>query len=98
MVHSSQTINLHTSKIFAIALFLAMLQAGDSWICMFSGNFKAERAVRPPTNKVAAITVEAKARATSFRHLILANNNEIRNVFPVPPVASRNKFHQIHCS
>lgn len=89
IVHSSQTINLHTCGILAIALFLAMLQIGVSLICMFNGNFKAECAVRPPSTRVAAIPDEANARATPFRDLILAKSNEIQNVFPVPPGASR---------
>ena len=66
-----------------------MLQTGVSFICMFNGNFKAECTVRPPSNRVAAIPDEAKARATSFSELILANSNVFRNVFPVPPGATR---------
>jgi hypothetical protein len=33
---------------------------------------------------IAAISDEANARSTSFCNLILTNNNEIKNVFPVP--------------
>ena len=63
-MHLFQTIILHTCKIFAIMLFLAMLQAGDLLICMFSGNFRAEFAVCLPSNKVTAIPDETNATAT----------------------------------
>jgi len=65
-----------------------MLQIGDSLICMFNGNFKAERVVLSPSSRVAAIPDEANARATSFRDLILAKSNKFKNVLPVPPGAS----------
>lgn len=56
---------------------------------MFNGNFKAECAVRPPSNNVAAIPEEASANAIFRSDRIVAKNNEMRNVFPVPPGESK---------
>lgn len=66
---------------------LAMLQVGLKLICIFIGNFTAECAVRPPSNKVPAIPDETNARTTSFWQGILAKSDETKNVFPVPPGA-----------
>ncbi|KAJ8877292.1 hypothetical protein PR048_021746 [Dryococelus australis] len=49
---------------------------------------KAEWAVRPPSNNVAAVPDEASASAISLCELIVAKINEIK-VFPVPPGASK---------
>lgn len=62
-----------------------MLQVGVSLLCIFNGNFSAEWAVLPPSSKVAAIPDEASASAILFCERIVANINEIKKVFPVPP-------------
>lgn len=59
---------------------------------MFNGNFSAERAVRPPFNNVAAIPDEASVSAIPFWDRIDAKINDIKNVFPVPPGASKKKY------
>jgi hypothetical protein len=58
-------------------------------LCIFNGNFSAEWAVRPPSSKVAAIPDEVSASAILFCERIIANINEIKKVFPVPPGASK---------
>ena len=55
----------------------------------FSARLNAECAVLPPSSSVAAIPEEATAMAISPRHLISAYIKFIRNVFPVPPGASK---------
>lgn len=87
-IHPKKSICIPVGS-WPLRYFWAMLLIGVSVICMFSGNFKAKCAVRPPSSRVAAIPDEANARASSFRDLILAKSNEIKNVFPVPPEVSR---------
>lgn len=101
---STQMNNLHIWRIVAIALFLEIMQAGALLIYIFSGNFKAENAVCPLSNKVVAIPDETNAEATSWCHLIFAKINKNRSVFAVSSRASRRikstsyivgSFHQL---
>ena len=66
-----------------------MLQVGRSVLCKFSSSLKVECAVFPPDRSVAAIPDEATAIAMSPCSRIFARSKLRRNVFPVPPGASR---------
>ena len=88
IVYSSHTINLHSCKSFAVPDVFDMLHVGVSVPTKFNGNFSAECAVLPPSNKVAAMQDEAKSNAILLWERIVASNKEIKNVFPVPPGAS----------
>ena len=68
-----------------------ILQVGFSWLFRLRGNLKAECAVLPPSSRVAAIPLEAVAKATCCHHLTLAKIRFMINVLPVPPGASRKK-------
>ncbi|KAL4134683.1 hypothetical protein QTP88_006409 [Uroleucon formosanum] len=66
-----------------------ILHVGVSIVFKLSGNLSAECAVRPPSRRVAAIPDDANAKAMSHLDRIVAKINEMTNVFPVPPGASR---------
>ncbi|GBP54717.1 ATP-binding cassette sub-family A member 3 [Eumeta japonica] len=89
IVHSSQTMSLHCINNFPIALDREILHVGVSIVFKLSGNLSAECAVRPPSRRVAAIPDDANAKAMSHLDRIVAKINEMTNVFPVPPGASR---------
>lgn len=63
MVLSSQTINLQSFKTLAALLCLDILHVGLSFDIKFSGSLKAECAVFPPSERVAAIPDDATANA-----------------------------------
>jgi hypothetical protein len=58
---------------------------------MSYGSLNAECSVRPPSNKVAAMPDEAIANTIFCCERIFARINDIKNVFPVPPSASKKK-------
>jgi hypothetical protein len=58
---------------------------------MSNGSLNAEYAVRPPSNKVAAMTDEAIANAIFCCDRIFARINDIKNVFSIPPGAAQKK-------
>lgn len=89
IVHSSQRMSLHCINNFPIALDREILHVGVSIVFNLSGNLSAECAVRPPSRRVAAIPDDANAKAMSHLDRIVAKINEMTNVFPVPPGASR---------
>ena len=61
-----------------------------SELCKSNGSFKTECIVCPPGSNVVAILDDAQAEAIPFSIcLIEASNRLIRNVFPMPPSASR---------
>lgn len=66
-----------------------MLQIGVSLQFKFSGNLKAEWAVFPPCNNVDAMPEEALAIVIFLLLLTFAKSKFIKNVFPVPPGASK---------
>lgn len=66
------------------------------------GSLKAEFAVFPPSNKVAAMPDYATEIAICFCILMVASKRLIKNVLPVPPGASKKnnncpKPQELHC-
>ncbi|GFT27828.1 hypothetical protein TNCV_10461 [Trichonephila clavipes] len=74
----------------AIPLFFLMLHC--IWFIMnVQWRLNVECAVRPPSSKVAAMPDDATANAIFCCDRILARINDIKNVLPVPPGASKKK-------
>ncbi len=88
-MHSSQTISFASVNIFALADPLLTLHTRFSDLVISNGSLNAECAVRPLDRRVAAIPEEAAAIAIDPSSLTLDNTKFSRNVFPVPPGASR---------
>ncbi|GBP95851.1 hypothetical protein EVAR_64313_1 [Eumeta japonica] len=65
-----------------------ILQCEVKCFNLLSGNLR-RMCVRPPSRRVAAIPDDANAKAMSHLDRIVAKINEMTNVFPVPPGASR---------
>ena len=86
---SSMMIALQSKMILASTVPFLMLHIGSSCLCASRGILNLECRVRPPDSSVAAIPLEAVARAISFFERIVANTVLIKNVFPVSPGASR---------
>ena len=89
IVASSQTISLHAFKTLASPLVFEILQTGVSDCAKFKGIFRVECAVLPPVSNVDAIPDDATAMAIFLFFRMWARRRLIRNVFPVPPWASR---------
>ena len=83
IVHSSNTMRLHSCSSFAMPVPFLMMHVGLSVRVKLSGNFKVERAVYNPSKE------HVTAMATMHRMRILASSKFSRNVLPVPPGASR---------
>ena len=63
-----------------------------SSVRIFSGSLNVKWTVRPHSQSVAAMPDEATARSISLTNLTFAHSKFIRNIFPVPPGASRKTF------
>jgi len=75
MVHSSQTINLQSLSTSDILHCFEIEQWGVLKITKSKGSLNAEWAVRPPLNRVAAISEEATARAIFLDFELLTSIN-----------------------
>lgn len=79
IVHSSQIIDLHIWRIFAVAVFLA---TGVSIICMFSGNLKAQCVIF--LTKLKLFQVKPKLRLPHFAIKFLSIAMKITTFFQCP--------------
>ena len=72
-----------------VELGIVVMSAG--LLYMSDGNLNAECAVRPPSNKMAAMPDDAISNAVFCCDRIFARINDIKNVLSVPPGASKKK-------
>lgn len=93
MMHSTQTMSWrHLRSISVLYYSFVILQMADPDAEALNGSLKVERAVLPPSRRVAAIRVGAIVKAISTCWRTFARRSLVMNVLPVPPGACRKKI------